>query len=364
MKINNLRIVGGIFNEDGYSSHIRSLSTALNKHIPVQIECDKPEGWASNVDKETYEMLNRDFGEDTVNIMIGMPPYWEFALSNNPKRFIGFLVWEGDKIPSFWTPICNDERVSQVWVPSEHTKKACIKSGVDENKIFVVSHGVNLDKFKILDSKKDNDIFDILYCKGWRGGMHDRSGFEILARAYQKAFKKKDKVCLTAKFNQAYIPQGWDVGKELEDIGIDLEKCAPMKLISENIPFDDLVGIYNMADIMVVPTKGEGFGLTMAEAMSCKLPCITSDFGGQTDFVNNENGWLLKTKLKPATGGVMYEECKWGFANEDELTKLLKRLYNNRKEVKEKGEQALKDIQKWTWERSAKLAMNALVKLK
>ena len=194
--------------------------------------------------------------------------------------------------------------------------------------------------------------------------MDDRSGFEILAKAYQKAFKKGENVCLTAKFNQAYIPQGWDIEKELEGIGVDPQVCAPMRLISENLPFNDLVGIYNMADIMAVPTKGEGFGLTMAEAMSCGLPCITSDFGGQTDFVNDKNGWLLKTKLKPATGGLMYEECKWGHVSEDELAKLLRYLFENRKLVKKKGEQSLKDIQKWTWEVTAQKALKALRKLK
>ena len=141
MKIDRIKIIGGVFGQDGYASHIRQLSAALNKVVPVQIECGKPAGWEAHESEEMIEMLNRDFGEDVVTIAITLPPYWEMALSFNPKKFIGFLVWEGSNLPLYYKDICNDERISQIWVPSEHTKQACINTGVDEDKIHIVSHG-------------------------------------------------------------------------------------------------------------------------------------------------------------------------------------------------------------------------------
>ena len=60
----------------------------------------------------------------------------------------------------------------------------------------------------------------------------------------------------------------------------------------------------------------------------------------------------------------MYEDCKWGYASEDELAELLKKLYKDRKQITTKGKQALKDIQRWTWKNSAQSALKALRKLK
>jgi glycosyltransferase involved in cell wall biosynthesis len=43
------------------------------------------------------------------------------------------------------------------------------------------------------------------------------------------------------------------------------------------VPDADLVLLYNAADMLVLPSKGEGFGLPAIEAMACGLPVTASD---------------------------------------------------------------------------------------
>lgn len=58
---------------------------------------------------------------------------------------------------------------------------------------------------------------------------------------------------------------------------------------------DALRSLYAEADLFVLPTLAEAFGLVSVEAMASGLPCIVSDVGGARDIVEDGvTGWLIK----------------------------------------------------------------------
>ncbi|NCQ29488.1 MAG: glycosyltransferase family 4 protein, partial [Armatimonadetes bacterium] len=43
--------------------------------------------------------------------------------------------------------------------------------------------------------------------------------------------------------------------------------------------------IYNLFDVMVLPTMGEGFGLQFLEAMACGIPVVATDCSAVTELL-------------------------------------------------------------------------------
>ncbi len=97
---------------------------------------------------------------------------------------------------------------------------------------------------------------------------------------------------------------------------------------------DDLRKYYKAADIFVLMTRGEAWGLVVNEAMSCGLPVITTDkCVAGTELIDcGENGYVV-----PAEDGEAYSECA-------------RRLLDDSSLCEKMGRNALEKIRKYTIE--------------
>lgn len=61
-------------------------------------------------------------------------------------------------------------------------------------------------------------------------------------------------------------------------------------------PVQDIESIYQQASMLVLPSRSEGFGMVLIEAMACGVPCIAFDCPcGPRDIINDgENGFLVE----------------------------------------------------------------------
>ena len=70
-------------------------------------------------------------------------------------------------------------------------------------------------------------------------------------------------------------------------------------------------GLYHLGDVYVYPTKLEGIGLTIVEAMSCGLPVISNNFPPMNEFIGSKAGKLVAVKkIYSRSDGYYWPQCE------------------------------------------------------
>ncbi len=72
-----------------------------------------------------------------------------------------------------------------------------------------------------------------------------------------------------------------------------------------NVPRDVMPSLYQAADIFVLPSQYETFGISYLEAIACGKPVIATRCGGPEDFVDKSNGVLVAVDDKNALAAAM-----------------------------------------------------------
>ena len=226
--------------------------------------------------------------------------------------------------------------------PADNTHRAMKETASGLNSSIEAGHRSN-DSSPELGEKYS---FKFLANKGFRN-IEDRGGIQYLIKAYLSEFKPEENVELVLKVNPAYgIPNLLELFPELNS------KHPKITYIPENYTTKQLNELYNECDVFVSPTRAEAFNLPCLEALACGKPVITTNYGGQTDFIDNEVGALIDYKLTEITHEVEYEGINWATPNHEQLKKELRRIYTNG--IYGFKENCIKRASKYTWKNTAK----------
>jgi len=334
-----ISIWGTFQGTSGYAKHTSNLASEVAKLTDVRLHS------TNGLPVNLSQLSSNDISDNLVAISI--PPYWD-VFSGSRTNFNGFLVFEGDKLPDYWADIINKDYVKRILVPSTHVETLAKQATTKE--IRVVPHGYNPGVF--YPKPISHDIFTYGFVGGWSQGKTDRKGFDILLETFCDTFTNNDNVCLRAKLNMAYQDER-KVMSELSELNLpEPDKRPKVDLILGNYTDSEMANFYNSCDVMVFPSRGEAFNIPALEAMACKVPVITTNWGGHLDFCKNDNSYLIDCKLKEYVGvDYFYEGIRLAEPSRQDLKKALQIALDNKELLKSKQESI--NIEDFTWQSSA-----------
>ncbi|UCE45126.1 MAG: glycosyltransferase [Methanobacteriota archaeon] len=156
----------------------------------------------------------------------------------------------------------------------------------DYNRDSVVAHnGIDLGDFDNIPERRSTAP-TILFV----GGLEPRKGLEFLVLLISEIRKAHPDVRLSVVAKAGF--RGVDSVEWFEHLA-DRARVQDAIEFHESISQHDLVRLYADADVVVLPSRDEGWGLSLMEAMACGLPIVASRVGGVPELVRDGQDGLL-----------------------------------------------------------------------
>jgi len=265
---------------------------------------------------------------------------WNYETTVLPKAFGKAFVYVDKVLPS-----------------SQFSKSIFTANGMPENKQVVVPHGIYLDRFQNLGKYplKTKKKYKIL-CN--IAQPHLRKNIPGLLRAYGLAFNKTDDVCLVLKVSRKSPQPGFDV--PFNDIynrwQQEFKNHGEVELIDKFIV--DIEPLYNSCDVVMTMAHAECFWMPGLEAFAANKIVVAPRYGGQLEYMNDDNSILIDGKEIRADHRMQYWEpspyAKVFDPDVNQCASKLREVINNYDDYLKKFSPKMREIlPELTWRKAA-----------
>lgn len=150
-----------------------------------------------------------------------------------------------------------------LWHPATPEEKSKIRQGM----------GIGEDEFVVLTVADNQERKNL-----W-------AGMDTI-RLLKEQTDKKIKYVLVTRVESP-------VGHKLNDLSVTLGITQELMTFNRGMPVEDLWALYVMSDVYLQPSKAEGLGLPVLEAMACGIPCMATKTGALTELLEDGRGCLV-----------------------------------------------------------------------
>jgi glycosyltransferase involved in cell wall biosynthesis len=173
--------------------------------------------------------------------------------------------------------------------------------------VLYAPHGIESSEFQVRQSyvhanttmtakdltQVDDDQFMVLMVAANKGQMPVRKAFPEAFLAFSKFAKDRPDAVLFCYTEDKGAMGGINLRVLAEACNIAPNQIQFINQYAyrQGLPQEALATIYSRANVLLMPSMGEGFGIPAIEAQMCGTPIIASDFSAQTELVGD--GWLI-----------------------------------------------------------------------
>ncbi len=267
----------------------------------------------------------------------------------NKIPMIYYHVWDNYPYPKFNKPFYDSTdivvSISKLTHDIVNTVSPTVKS-------IYLPHSIDMNAFQKLPQTQIDAIRKQHFGNKFLVFWNSRNARRKMSGSVVWWFKEfldvvgKDKACLLMHTDPKDV-HGQDLEAIIAELGL---VNGEVKFSKNRSPTQELVAMYNAADVTACISDAEGFGLSCMESLACETPVIANMTGGLQEQVFNGTEYF-GVGIKPASRAVIgsqqvpyiYEDR---ISNEDFVAGLVK-LYNmtqeERNELGRKGRQHLLD---------------------
>jgi len=243
------------------------------------------------------ELLNRDV--QNVDIVIQHTTPNETVRKDGVFN-VNYFAWETDRVPTEWVEKINT--MDLALVPCDENVRAARVAGVH---IPIVKVQHTFDKSRYIEAQpfqipNSSGKFKFLaICQ-----ISKKKGLDALLKAYFSEFRASDNVMLILKVYFGSSDGADHKQKMLNQINkakelLRIDSYPSLYLVHEVLKQESIDRLYSSSDCYVLPSRGEGWGIPHFDAMGFGVPPIAVNWGGPTEFITDDCGWLVDYDMSP-----------------------------------------------------------------
>lgn len=183
------------------------------------------------------------------------------------------------------------KRADRIIAVSQYTKHDIVKTyGIPESAIEVIYHGVRTEDYAFSEEERTKLRATLSISSSpmllFVGRLEPRKGVDILLRALPQVLREMEvRLVLAGSGNQG------DYRQLAQSLGI-----SDKVIFLGHVPDDTLRLVYSSCDLFVLPSRLEGLGIVILEAMAAGKPVVATNVGGIPELVESgQNGILVES---------------------------------------------------------------------
>ena len=216
------------------------------------------------------------------------------VLSQIERQFayVGIMPIEADPLTFSWAMVL--AQMDKALIISQFGADEANKIGVEAEHLQI---GIDTTAWTIPDKEQkqqlrgafgfEEDTFAILTVADNQERKNLAAAFKMFAK-----FTQDDKDARYVLVTREHNPVGW----KLRDLASEPDYNINDKLIifERGLAFRDLWAIYAACDLFLLPSKAEGLGLPILEAMAAGLPVMATDCTGMKELIEAGGGFQME----------------------------------------------------------------------